>query len=120
MIPLEKNQHLKSKDISQLLKEHYASIMPSFYEMQSTFLTGIYKRYQSIESGNILLCFSKNMHLEIIRQRERNMNHDISLDNFWNNFNNINRPTQKIVYISNMTGIPKETTRRKIKIFALN
>ena len=37
------------------------------------------------------------MHLEIIRQREKNMNHDISLENFWNNFNNISRPTEKIV-----------------------
>ena len=54
------------------------------------------------------------MHLEIIRQREKNMNHDISLENFWNNFNNISRPTEKIVSIANMTGIPKETTRRKI------
>tara|TARA_B100001123_G_scaffold421382_1_gene528905 strand:- start:542 stop:1549 length:1008 start_codon:yes stop_codon:yes gene_type:complete len=115
MIPLEKNQHLKSKDISQLLKEHYANIMPSFYEMQSTFLTGIYKRYQSIESGNILLCFSKNMHLEIIRQREKNLNFDVSLENFWKNFNEVTKPVEKISSVVNITGIPKETVRRKIK-----
>ena len=88
--------------------------MSGFYEMQSTFLSGIYKRYKSIETANIILCLAREMHLQIIRQRERNMNHDISLDNFWNNFNNINRPSQKIVSISNMTGIPKETVRRKL------
>ena len=88
--------------------------MAGFYEMQSTFLSGIYKRYKSIETANIILCLAKKMHLEIIRQREKNMNHDISLENFWNNFNNIDRPTEKIVSIANMTGIPKETTRRKI------
>ena len=110
-----KIKELRSSDINQLLLKHTADLMSGFYEMQSTFLSGIYKRYKSIETANIILCLAKEMHLQIIRQRERNMNHDISLDNFWNNFNNISRPTQKIVYISNMTGIPKETTRRKIK-----
>ena len=110
----KKVKEIQPKDISELLLNHTADLMSGFYEMQSTFLSGIYKRYKSIETANIILCLAKKMHLEIIRQREKNMNHDISLENFWNNFNNINRPTEKIVSISNMTGIPKETTRRKI------
>ena len=109
-----KIKELQSRDINQLLLKHTADLMSGFYEMQSTFLSGIYKRYKSIETANIILCLAKKMHLEIIRQREKNMNHDISLENFWNNFNNISRPTEKIVSIANMTGIPKETTRRKI------
>ena len=109
-----KIKELRSSDINQLLLKRTADLMSEFYEMQSTFLSGIYKRYKSIETANIILCLAKKMHLEIIRQREKNMNHDISLENFWNNFNNISRPTEKIVSISNMTGIPKETTRRKI------
>ena len=39
----------------------------------------MYKRYQNIESANIVCCFVKNTHLEIIRQKEYNLNHDISL-----------------------------------------
>ena len=109
-----KIEELRSNDINQLLLKRTADLMSGFYEMQSTFLSGIYKRYKSIETANIILCLAKKMHLEIIRQREKNMNHDISLENFWNNFNNISRPTEKIVSIANMTGIPKETTRRKI------
>ena len=109
-----KIKELQSIDINQLLLKRTADLMSGFYEMQSTFLSGIYKRYKSIETANIILCLAKKMHLEIIRQREKNMNHDISLENFWNNFNNISRPTEKIVSIANMTGIPKETTRRKI------
>ena len=109
-----KIKELRSSDINQLLLKRTADLMSEFYEMQSTFLSGIYKRYKSIETANIILCLAKKMHLEIIRQREKNMNHDISLENFWNNFNNISRPTEKIVSIANMTGIPKETTRRKI------
>ena len=110
----KKIKKLQSTDINQLLLKRTADLMSGFYEMQSAFLSGIYKRYKSIETANIILCLAKKMHLEIIRQREKNMNHDISLENFWNNFNDISRPTEKIVSISNMTGIPKETTRRKI------
>ena len=111
----KETKEIQAKDINRLLLDHTASLMSEFYEMQSSFLSGIYKRYKSIETANIILCFAKNMHLEIMRQREKNLNHDISLNNFWNNFNNIDRPTQKIVSIANMTGIPKETARRKIK-----
>ena len=109
-----KIKEIQSSDINQLLLKRTADLMSGFYEMQSAFLSGIYKRYKSIETANIILCLAKKMHLEIIRQREKNMNHDISLENFWNNFNNISRPTEKIVSIANMTGIPRETTRRKI------
>ena len=107
-------REIQSIDINHLLLDHTASLMSEFYEMQSSFLSGIYKRYKSIETANIILCLAKKMHLEIMRQREKKLNHDISLKNFWNNFNTINRPSQKIVSISSMTGIPKETTRRKI------
>ena len=110
----KKIKEILPRNLNWLLLKYTANLMAGFYEMQSTFLSGIYKRYKSIETANIILCLAREVHLQIIRQRERNMNHDISLDNFWNNFNNISRPSQKIVSISNMTGIPKETTRRKI------
>ena len=83
--------------------------------MQSTFLSSIYKRYGSLETANIMSCFKKNIHFTIIRQREKNFNHDVSLENFWNNFLTINKPIEKIVEIVKITGIPKETVRRKIK-----
>jgi len=54
--------------------------------------------------------------LAIVRQREQNLDHDVSLNNFLTNLNNIDMPTQKIISIVNTTGIPKETVRRKIKI----
>lgn len=102
--------------ISEILLNNFSELMSSFYEMQSSFLSNLYRRYDSIETANIVLCFAKNTHLEIIRQREKYLNHDISFNNFWNNFNAINRPDHKIVNIVNMTGLPKETTRRKIKL----
>jgi len=115
MLPLKKNIAISPSDISQLIETHYASIMKSFYELQSSFLCGVYKKYGSIETANIVQCFIKNIHLEIIRQREKDLNFNVSLENFWKNFSSINAPFEKITSIVKNTGIPKETVRRKIK-----
>jgi hypothetical protein len=106
---------VQNTDLSNLLITHNQKLLSEFYEMQSSFLTTIYKKYNNIEKANIVLFLSIRMHLEILREREKNMDHDISLDNFWKNYNNINKPTEKIIAIVKATGIPKETARRKIK-----
>ena len=115
MLPLQKNYHLSTHDISELLKIHYGSLMSAFYESQSLFLCNIYKRHHSIETANIILCFARDIHLEIIRQREQDLNFNVSLENFWKNFSTIDKPSTKISSIVKITGIPKETVRRKIK-----
>ena len=89
MLPLKKFQEILPQDIVQLLKEHYAAVMPAFYEMQSAFLSEVYKRYKGIETASVILCFARSMHLEIIRQREKNLNFNVSLENFWHNFSEI-------------------------------
>ena len=115
MLPLQKKHDLSPSDISELLKIHYAELMPAFYESQSLFLCNIYKRHRSIEAANIVLCFARNIHLEIIRQREKDLNFNISSEKFWENFSKIDKPLAKISSIAEITGIPKETVRRKIK-----
>ena len=115
MLPLKKFLEILPQDIVQLLKEHYAAVMPAFYEMQSAFLSEVYKRYKGIETASVILCFARSMHLEIIRQREKNLNFNVSLENFWHNFNEITKPKVKIISVAQDTGIPKETVRRKVK-----
>ena len=115
MLPLKKFQEILPQDIVQLLKEHYAAVMPAFYEMQSAFLSEVYKRYKGIETASVILCFARSMHLEIIRQREKNLNFNVSLENFWRNFSEITKPKVKIISVVQDTGIPKETVRRKVK-----
>ena len=106
---------IQEKDISDLLLNNFSNIMAGFYEMQSSFLCWLYKKYTNIEAANIILCLTKYKHLEIIRQRERNLDYDISFKNLWNNINEIEGTGQKIISIVNATNIPKETVRRKIK-----
>lgn len=115
MIPLRKTPAVSPSSVIQLLSKNYFGVMSAFYEAQSSFLTKAYKRYGDLENANIHFCFARDMHLQIVRQRERNLNFDLSLNNFWKNYNYIEHPDKKIRDIVNETGIPKETVRRKIK-----
>ena len=89
--------------------------MSQFYEMQSLFLSKRYKLHQSLESSCILSNLIKTTHLKIMRQREKNLDHIVSLNNFWTNVSTITNPGLKIISIVKATNIPKETARRKIK-----
>tara|TARA_B100000029_G_scaffold494289_1_gene557820 strand:- start:625 stop:1626 length:1002 start_codon:yes stop_codon:yes gene_type:complete len=110
-----KYKQINSGDISELLLNNFPNLLAGFYEMQSSFLCGLYKRYNSIETANIILCLAKNKHLGIVRKREKNLDHDISFKNLLNNINNTEVEGQKIISIVNTTNVPKETVRRKIK-----
>jgi len=118
-----KHQSINSDKISELLLTNFSTLMSQFYEMQSLFLSKRYKLHQSLESSCILTNLIKTTHLKIMRQREKNLDHDISLNNFFNNLHNVqNDPSlydkseTKIITIVNSTGVPKETVRRKLKI----
>ena len=107
-------KHLENKLIQKNLTDNFIKLMPTFYEMESSFLSGIYKRYGDLEGGNIVIFFARDCHLEILRKREKDLNFNLSLDNFWNNHKNIHQDKKKIILVSQQTGLPKETTRRKI------
>ena len=103
-----KNQkfEIDPNDIKDILVKRYSGLMSEFYEMQSSFLSTRYKIHTNLESSNIIICFIKDVHLSIIRQREQYLDHDISINNFLINLKKIQIPTQKIVSIVNTTGIP--------------
>jgi len=104
----------EKKNVEKILLDNFIDLMPPFYEMESSFLTGIYERYGDLEGGNIVIFFAKDLHLEILRKREINLNFNLSLDKFWNNHKNIIQKKKKIITIAKSTGIPRETTRRKM------
>ena len=115
MQPERKFKTIEATEVSFLLTKHYSTLMKSFYDLQSSWMSRIYRKYKNIETANIICCFSRNTHLEIIRLKEYNLNHDVSLNNFWVNFFKISKPVEKIASLVNETAIPKETVRRKLK-----
>ena len=82
---MERVKTLEKDDLKKIFEENSTKLMPSFYEMQSTFLSGIYKRYGDLEGGNIVIFFARDLHLEILRKRELDLEFDLSLEKFWIN-----------------------------------
>ncbi len=111
---MDRLRKFEKNNIEKVLKENFSRLMPKFYEMESTFLSGVYKRYGDLEGGNIVIYFARDLHLEILRKREADLTFDLSLDMFWNNHKYIRQGKKKIILVSKETGLPKETTRRKI------
>ena len=105
---------LEKKYIEKISLDNFIDLMPSFYEMESAFLSGIYKRYKDLEGGNIVIFFAKDLHLKILRKREIDLTFDLSLDEFWHNHKNVIQNKKKIITIAKNVGIPRETVRRKI------
>jgi len=107
--------------IKNVLFANTLNVLTEFYEMQSQFLINRYKMNSNMESSNIITLLTRQLHLEILRQKERNLNYNISLRNFIfaNNYIRENfflyNHGYKIVTISEKTGIPKETVRRKLR-----
>ena len=105
---------LEKKNVEKVLLDNFIDLMPFFYEMESSFLSDIYKRYGDLEGGNIIIFFARDLHLEILKKREIDLNFDLSLDTFWNNHKSIIQGKKKIVTIAKNTGLPRETARRKM------
>ena len=75
---MDRDKKLEKNQIEKTLTENFIKLMPTFYEMQSTFLSGLYKRYGDLEEGNIVIFFARDLHLEILRKRENDLNFDLS------------------------------------------
>ena len=69
------------KEIENIIKENYREYLSLFIELQSFLFSSIYKRYQSLESGHLVLSFAKIVHQNILRLREHDLNVNISLLN---------------------------------------
>ena len=63
---MESSKKLEKKNIEKILLDNFIDLMPAFYEMESSFLSGVYKRYGDLEGGNIVIFFAKDLHLEIL------------------------------------------------------
>tara|TARA_B100001250_G_scaffold414111_1_gene450741 strand:+ start:2530 stop:3504 length:975 start_codon:yes stop_codon:yes gene_type:complete len=112
---MEKVNNIKLDEVRETIKKNYSTCQLMFMEIQSSFLIDIYKRYnKDLDGANIVLYFAKNLHRQILHQRENDLKYDISLENFWMNHKEISQPDYKIINISKDVSLPKETTRRKI------
>ena len=106
-------------DIENLIttyKKNYSSVKKKFLMFQNNFFINQYKFYDNdLDAANIILYFKRRLHKQIIRQREKYLDYNLSYENFWKNGFILNMKKFKIINISKATGLPKETVRRKVQ-----
>ena len=102
------------KIIETKILENFIEYQELFIGFQSSFLSGLYNRYQGLENGNLVLYFAKLLHQDILRHKDYDLNFDLSFNKFWENHHSIIPKKNSIIQIANDTYLPKETTRRKI------
>ena len=107
-------QSLSPEIIEKKILENYIDYQYLFVEFQSKFMSNLYSRYQSLESGNLVLYFAKRTHQDILRKKDYDLNFNISYERFWKTLNEINPRHRSIIKIADDLYLPKETTRRKI------
>jgi hypothetical protein len=105
---------LSPKTIEDKILNNYSDYQYLFINFQSKFLSGLYSRYQSLESGKLILHFGKETHQDILRKKDYDLNFNVSYEKFWDNHNEIEPRRRSIIKIAEETFLPKETARRKV------
>ena len=105
---------LLSSQITKKILEHYIEYQYLFLEFQSKYLTNLDYKYNSLESGNLVVYFKRQTHQNILRQKDYDLNHNISREKIWENHRAIDPKKISIFKIATDVYLPKETARRKI------
>jgi hypothetical protein len=107
-------ESLSAKIIEDKILNNYIDYSYLFIKFQSKFLSGLYSRYQNLDNGKLILHFTKETHQDILREKEYDLNFNISYEKFWENHHKIKPRHRSIIKIAEDTLLPKETARRKI------
>jgi hypothetical protein len=103
-----------SKIIKDNILSNYIEYQYLFVESQSKFLSSLYSSYQSVENGNLVIYYEKETHQDILREKDYDLNFNISYEKFWENHLKIKPKCRSLIKIAENTFLPKETVRRKI------
>ena len=102
------------KTIESKILDNFVEYQNIFVEFQSQFLIGLHSRYNGIENGNIILYYARETHHDILRQKDYDLNFNISYEKFWENHSGIIPKQKSITKIAEDIKVPKETVRRKV------
>ena len=100
--------------LQRAILDNWAAYSNNFMSFESDYLANLNKNFKSIDNAYLALIFVKRVHQEILRFREQDLNSDISLEKFWDNHERVQQEKLTIMEISKISGLPKETARRKL------
>ena len=93
------NTSFELKTIEESFKKNFAEYIDVFLNFQSTFLSNLNTRYKNLDNAHLVLLFGRRAHETILRKRKFDLEHDISLDNFWKNLESISQEKISITQI---------------------
>ena len=106
--------NFSKEKIFDIIKENNLEYLSLLFNAQFSSLNSLYKSYKNLESGLLVLYYSKKTQQSILRNREDNLQSSISLASFWYNNNLTKNIGSSFNAISKEIGLPKETIRRKV------
>ena len=97
---------------SQIIESNFSYLMPEFYQMQTEYMTSMNNIYNDLDAALVAMFLTNKYYQNDIK--ENHLSNNVSNKIFYQkNIFKVSTPKFKINEISNATGIPRETVRRK-------
>ena len=98
--------------ISQIIESNFSYLMPEFYQMQTEYMKSMNNIYNDLDAALVAMFLTNKYYQNDIK--ENHLSNNVSNKIFYQkNIFKVSTPKFKINEISNATGIPRETVRRK-------
>ena len=98
--------------LSKVIERNFSYLMPDFYEMQTEYMKSMNTIYKDLDTALIAMFLTNKFYQS--ENKENYLSNNVSTKKFYRKNNSKVRPSKiKINEISNATGIPRETVRRK-------
>ena len=97
--------------ISKIIESNFSYLMPDFYQMETEYLISMNNIYKDLDA-TLIAMFLTNKHYQN-DIKENHLSNNVSNKILNQNISKVPTPKFKINEISNGTGIPRETVRRK-------
>ena len=97
--------------ISKIIESNFSYLMPDFYQMETEYLLSMNNIYKDLDATLIAMFLTNKYYQNDIK--ENHLSNNVSNKILNQNISKVPTPKFKINEISNGTGIPRETVRRK-------
>ena len=98
--------------ISKIIERNFSYLIPEFYEMQTEYMQSMNNTYKDLDAALVAMFLVNKYYQSDIK--ENHLSNNVSNKIFYQqNISKVSTPKFKINEISNATGIPRETVRRK-------
>jgi predicted transcriptional regulator len=107
--------------ISKIIEDNFSHLMPDFYEMQAEYLASLNSIYKDLDVCFIAMLLTHEIYKDFLEKNRKNQELDFSVKSFYQK-----EPTRllknrfKIIKISKILNLPRETVRRKVKKLSKN